>query len=153
MKTDCNTSAGSARPELTITAAADQIGMALEQAEAVLNLLANDCFDGQPFKAGSDAALCSLALVSALLDQADNALDILAPSLPMHSGRELQHLLQRLAGLVRLLECNADNTPTTQVFVAASLALQLAEQAKADAYACWLARSGRDEGEPRDADN
>lgn len=152
MKTDCNTSAGSARPELTITDAADQIGMALEQAAAVLNLLASDCFDGAPFKSGSDAALCSLALVSALLDQADNAIDVLAPSLPMHAGRELQGLLQRLAGLVRLLECNADNAPTTQVFVAVSLALQMAEQAKADAYACWEARAGH-EGEPSDADN
>lgn len=155
MKTDCkNASAGCARLEISVLGAIDQLGLALEQATAVLNLLCNDCFDGEPFRGGSAGAEWSLGLVASLLGEVMESLEVLEPVFPPAAGRRLRVLLERLCALVALLQHNISSTTTVRVFVALSLALNMAIQVHDDAFGCWKARtdiSGPDVG-GQDAD-
>ncbi len=138
MKTECNPSAGSARPEMTQLQAIDQIDCALERLTALLALLCHDCSDGKPFTGGDDNAEIAFALASSLLSRAWEARQVLM--LDTEESLHFTDQLEQLTVLVTLLHANLNEASTGYVFVALGHALDLTEATACAAEAAWRAR-------------
>lgn len=133
-------SAGRARPAMSDLDAIDQIGNALERLVALLNLLCNDCFDGEPFTGGDDNAVQVLSLARSLLRSAWDAQQELQSALDTEAGLHFTALLEQLTAFVTLLHGTVGKAPTVRVFVALYHALDLAEETASAAAAAWGAR-------------
>lgn len=141
MTTECKTaSAGSARPAMTELNAIDQIDGALEKLYALLNLLSNDCFDGEPFTGGNENAEQVLELARSLLRRAWEAHQVLHRLMATEAGKRFTALLQQLSALIALLQHGVTCTPTVQVFVALAYAMDVATETAAAANVAWDAR-------------
>lgn len=133
-------SAGRARPEMTQLEAIDQIDGALEKLGALLNLLSNDCFDGAPFTAGNENAEMVLALARSLLSRAWEGQQVLQRALATEAGKRFTAWLEQLTALILLLQHSVASTPTVQVFVALTYAMEVTDDTLAAAGAAWDVR-------------